>query len=1008
MREIQSAPTLTMPSLSDTVEKILKYTTAAANALQDVPAATQIPFVQRICGLSLTIIPMVQNVKSQKDRCFRVVEAIHYLLCILISLSMHSADLQTPRMLGYIAHFTLILQKIDSCLRAPQDELTAQLGSCKVELKATLSNFTMKQGTIFASALVEFSIDTERRHQELLELMSSQSDSFDDVSSIEINSLNASSDSFSLLPAFPKIFHGRDSELKGIVNTLLKEPARVAILGPGGMGKTTLAVAALHHPEVVDKYPTCYFISCDSAGKNESLVAIIGAGLGLEATCATAKHITPWEPVDDRAKVEEFLSLLTDVQHLALLITMRGAERPGKVQWTHPFLHPLVPLTQVAAHQTFIEIADSIHNNLEVDQLLDITDNIPLAVQLIATLAGSEGCEPTLERWKLERTAMLSDGTSKRSNLEISIQLSLSSPRMLSSPCALQLLSLMSLLSDGISDHNLVQSRPPIPEILKCKATLLRTSLAYVDHAGQLKLLAPIREYIHNIQPPSPPLVRPLRTHFIDLLKLWRTVMDSSSFVDDLIPHLLSNLGNLHNILLQGLDFDHEACSETTRGIILLNDLHLYMDLGLNSLMLRLLEILDQMKDHDLHGKFIIGTFKARHFYEISDPDKLMAIGLEHFQMTKDLEGEARLYTEAAIYYAECAGDLKIARRFHNHALSLASQCQSDGVKVRGLAGLTFLEFLCGNYKEGNVWGELSSIRWQALCHQGLGDFQQSLQLANDRKKLMVRVGMQGSQIESMLMRTEAEVYLIKGEYAKARQIHEVLVHQTSAVLAPIQHGFSLVNIAFLDIATSASAEIVLRNLDKATSIFRKVQHLQGLSACEHCHADLHLREGDIVGACNEYIRLFSGLQSSDNELSCLCLGKLVDPIYPVHSDKEVARWAIVFLAFTMRPSGRNVPAMHHALRCLGDIFAQQGMVDEPLSILGIALEGFTRMDMHRGRAECMRTIGDISMRCGDLRNASDMWTAARSLFERAEQTRDVAGINKRLMSSTEQSSRDD
>jgi hypothetical protein len=78
---------------------------------------------------------------------------------------------------------------------------------------------------------------------------------------------------------------------------------------------------------------------------------------------------------------------------------------------------------------------------------------------------------------------------------------------MLSLRDALQLLSLMSLLSDGISDHDLVQSRPPIPEILKCKATLLCTSLAYVDQAGQLKLLAPIREYIRNSQPPSLTLV---------------------------------------------------------------------------------------------------------------------------------------------------------------------------------------------------------------------------------------------------------------------------------------------------------------------------------------------------------------------------------------------------------------------------------------------------------------------------------------------------------------------
>jgi hypothetical protein len=53
-----------------------------------------------------------------------------------------------------------------------------------------------------------------------------------------------------------------------------------------------------------------------------------------------------------------------------------------------------------------------------------------------------------------------------------------------------------------------------------------------------------------------------------------------------------------------------------------------------------------------------------------------------------------------------------------------------------------------------------------------------------------------------------------------------------------------------------------------------------------------------------------------------------------------------------------------------------------------------------------MRTIGDISMRSGNLRVARDTWTAAQSLFERAEQTRDFAGIEERLMFSAEKSSR--
>ncbi|KAJ7835260.1 P-loop containing nucleoside triphosphate hydrolase protein, partial [Mycena olivaceomarginata] len=464
------------------------------------------------------------------------------------------------------------------------------------------------------------------------------------------------------LPASPKIFHGRESELAELIDILMADPARVVILGPGGMGKTTLATATLHHPKVANRYQTRYFISCESAHTRNSLVAIIGSHLGLDTSSTSERAVvallsagqpclmildnfeTPWEALENRAKVEAFLALLTDIPHVALLLTMRGAERPGKVQWTHPFLRPLMPLDRAAARQTFIEIADKIDDGSEVDQLLDITDNIPLAVQLVAGIAASVGCRDTMEHWNLEGTALLSAGYDKRSNLDISITISLSSPRMLSSPHAVELLSLMSLLSDGISDLDLVQSNIPIPDIPNCKATLIRTSLAYIDHARRLKVLAPIRDYIHFARPPSLQLVRPLRKYLINMLKLYVAWWYTSASVADFLPSLISNFGNLHSVLLQGLESNHSDLRESILGIIMLSNLSVTMNRGLTPLMLRLPEILAGMDDPELHGRFVTAAFVARHLYTLPNPEMAIEKAIEHFREIKDADEEGELH----------------------------------------------------------------------------------------------------------------------------------------------------------------------------------------------------------------------------------------------------------------------------------------------------------------------------------------------------------------------------
>ena len=100
---------------------------------------------------------------------------------------------------------------------------------------------------------------------------------------------------------------------------------------------------------------------------------------------------------------------------------MRGAERPGKVHWTHPGLSPLKTLSQEAALRTFVDIAEDFHNHKDITRLLSFTDNMPLAVDLIAHLVDSEGCSNVLARWEVEKTSLLSTGYDKRSNLDESI-----------------------------------------------------------------------------------------------------------------------------------------------------------------------------------------------------------------------------------------------------------------------------------------------------------------------------------------------------------------------------------------------------------------------------------------------------------------------------------------------------------------------------------------------------------------------------------------------------------
>ncbi|KAJ7885321.1 hypothetical protein B0H14DRAFT_3128188 [Mycena olivaceomarginata] len=833
------------------------------------------------------VLKNIQTVSKHKDDCVQLLEQIHALLNAIMILHIKSdAGGEMPiEVLDHVGKFIGILHKIYTFVEAQQKgnrvksffqqgEISTLLKDCQGGLQQSFEFFQIEGTRVFQN-IAEMKKDAEKRHQEVLDMIEKLSEE-----------AASHSNSISMLPSEPKIFHGRESELSDILHLFNTGIPRIAILGAGA------------------RYvQNRFFVACNSVTTGIELANLVGSHLGLKPgknlTQAVLQYFannppsllildeleTLWEPASSRGNIEELLSLLTD----------------------------------------------SGHSLEEVDQILSLADNMPLAISLLAHLADTEGCSNVLSRWDKEKTSVISEGFDKRSNLDMSISLSLSSPRIQSIPHSQELLSLLAMLPDGLTDVDLIQSKLPLENILKCKTTLKATALAYSDEQNRLKYMG-------------------------------------TQSISSTVSQLKLNHTNIQNVLQWGLKQKQPTLSNSICCVCHFSRFSEFNMQVQTSLMGQIQDLLPQLNDHQLTAFFLIESIRMWRYYPISDPEALASQVVELFKDFNDPDLKCRFYI--------------IMTDYHRQGISLATQTGNIRRHSQGLINLSWINLVLGAYSvaqmdarecqklsrvSGYLVEEATAVSIEAQCWKELGHYKQSLSSNIKAQSLLSLCGMSGTEANIAIMVNQAEVHKCKSEYSEAWEIQTKIL-QISTNRSAYWHAAALLNLAEIAVAMGVQKYDVQRNIDL-------------------------VREKDLLAAKGLFKKCLK-LVTEDNEIKLFCFERLGNAS-SWGVDESTPGWTTIFLIHSLKSKAKL--QVYKALQFLGQIFLTHKDENTAISLFTVALVGFTYMDVHRSRAECMITLGDISSRHGDLPKAVELWESARPLFERSSQVKEVQCVDERL-----------
>ena len=774
---------------------------------------------------------------------------------------------------------------------------------------------------------------------------------------------------------------GRDAEIDVGFEEWTKDRSKpLLIWGPPGIGKSTLALSLLHHPEAERRFGQRRFLlRCDGFANAESIQTAMGSEwFGLAASPRIGGEVlaqlamgpaavvidnfeTPHRADPERS--EDWLRRVIAIPDVWLIVGIQGHEAPRGLEWARRMEPDRLTLTQ--SRTLFCRIAGIEPDHAKtIDAVLRELDGVPHAIELMAHQAEADHDLSSLaERWSRQRTTLLRRGigTTRQTNLSLSYDFAITSPAM--SAGALRMLRVLASLPSGLADGDIPISMEDVSGVTARDAasTLKRCALAFAE-ADRLRMLAPLREHVLKAHPASVTELKPVKDRFLAMAQSCWEIGKTDNGGNTLATVTREHL-NCRWAVETALDQSDASAIESA---YMLGNFNRFTGGGID-LLERAVTLARHLNDRSGEAHCIERIGDLARVRSQRDATRHYEEARSIYSQLGDRRSEAICIKRAGDMAVD-HGEHLLAQQRYEEALAIFREIRvrlGEATCIHGLANIALRRLDNASarrqFEEAiAIYSEVGAREGKASCFVGLGD-----------------------------------IAVFGADYTEASDLYEEALAIYREIGARFGEAHSIRSLGDVALALSdyTTAE---RRFEQASAIYQDVLDPQGEALCIHSLGDLATLRGDHQLAQQRYASAVSIYRDvNDPHSTACCVLRLAENAVERRAYVEATTLfdeaRVLFQQTEDRRGEVNV------IFGTGQIALQRCEYDAATRLFEQALAMYRDLGERRGEPMSMLSLGDVALATSDRHSARDWYERALAGFRSVRDRSSIADTLRRL-----------